>query len=582
MTFIGVFACLLAAVEVDLSGGRGIAADIAYLAEVSRTNVLAARFPMDNGSMACPPQAKRGYRQFFLRDYAYVLEGCADVLPEKDLLDAARLFLMAISPEGAGCDFVDRSGWYNYRPGGGTIGENPVVDGTPFTVAVEYLTWRQTRAAELLDSAVLDKLAWAMEKGVPRNPETGLVHIAPRAGTVTLATKLDRAPYGFTDVVRKQGDVLFGSLLYCEAAIRLAEMFNAAGHPAEAEKWRRTAQTVKDGINKTLWDEKTDLYLAASHTCRQADVWGSAFAIWIGVADAMRADRISRTLVGHYDGIVQNGQVRHLLPGDYWQLADAPRDTYQNGGFWGTASGWVANAIARTDLPLARRMLADLVRFYREKGVPEWSIDGVGKGHLELEGYLASTTVPLAVFRRLFAGAVLSASSSHAAAYDIVIYGSTPAAISAAVQAKRSGKSVVVVSPETRIGGMTTGGLGQTDGANLSCYGGIAREFYRAVKAHYDKPESWTRQTKKSYSGFAWAGKDGASADTMWTFEPSAALAILEGWEKRDGLEIHRGKRLDRSAGKVKANEEESSPSSPRTGRSMEARCSLTRHTRAT
>ena len=35
---------------------------------------------------------------------------------------------------------------------------------------------------------------------------------------------------------------------------------------------------------------------------------------------------------------------------------------------------------------------------------------------------------------------------------DIVIYGSSPAAISAAVQAKRMGKSAVIVSPETRIG----------------------------------------------------------------------------------------------------------------------------------
>ena len=45
---------------------------------------------------------------------------------------------------------------------------------------------------------------------------------------------------------------------------------------------------------------------------------------------------------------------------------------------------------------------------------------------------------------------------------DVVIYGSSPAAISAAIQAKRMGRSAVVVSPETRIGGLTTGGLGQT------------------------------------------------------------------------------------------------------------------------
>ena len=40
----------------------------------------------------------------------------------------------------------------------------------------------------------------------------------------------------------------------------------------------------------------------------------------------------------------------------------------------------------------------------------------------------------------------------------------------------------------------------------------------------------------------------------MWTFEPSAALAILEGWERRDGLEIWRGEWLDREHGVEKKN----------------------------
>ena len=59
------------------------------------------------------------------------------------------------------------------------------------------------------------------------------------------------------------------------------------------------------------------------------------------------------------------------------------------------------------------------------------------------------------------ASAGLAASAATEA--DIVIYGSTPAAISAAIQARRMGAKAVVVSPETRIGGLTTGGLGQTD-----------------------------------------------------------------------------------------------------------------------
>ena len=58
--------------------------------------------------------------------------------------------------------------------------------------------------------------------------------------------------------------------------------------------------------------------------------------------------------------------------------------------------------------------------------------------------------------RRLVASAALAISMSCAysaeTTSDIVIYGSSPAAISAAVQAGRMGRSAVIVSPETRIG----------------------------------------------------------------------------------------------------------------------------------
>ena len=131
---------------------------------------------------------------------------------------------------------------------------------------------------------------------------------------------------------------------------------------------------------------------------------------------------------------------------------------------------------------------------------------------------------------------------------DIVIYGSSPAAISAAVQAGRMGKSAVIVSPESRIGGLTTGGLGQTDIGNKSAFGGIALEFYRDVAKWYAESAHWTRQTPEQYKPHGQtAGTMGK--DSMWTFEPSAALAILEGWERRDGLDIRRGEFLDREKG---------------------------------
>ena len=173
--------------------------------------------------------------------------------------------------------------------------------------------------------------------------------------------------------------------------------------------------------------------------------------------------------------------------------------------------------------------------------------------HYLISGAVAVTVACMGAFT----GCETARSPSPRAAQeaDLVIYGSSPAALAAAIQARRMGKTAVIVSPETRIGGLTTGGLGQTDIGNKSAFGGIALEFYRAVAAHYRDPANWTRQPVTDYSpdGQCFGTK---GADAMWTFEPSAALRILEGWERRDGLRIVRGERLDRTPGKVRTEGE--------------------------
>ena len=131
---------------------------------------------------------------------------------------------------------------------------------------------------------------------------------------------------------------------------------------------------------------------------------------------------------------------------------------------------------------------------------------------------------------------------------DIVIYGSTPAALSAAVQAKRMGKSAVVVSPETRIGGLTTGGLGQTDIGNKAAFGGLALQFYKDVATHYGNPDNLVVQFPNEKKRRAISAGI-LRSESKWTFEPSVALSILEGWEKRCGLDIRRGEWLDREKG---------------------------------
>jgi hypothetical protein len=120
--------------------------------------------------------------------------------------------------------------------------------------------------------------------------------------------------------------------------------------------------------------------------------------------------------------------------------------------------------------------------------------------------------------------------------HDVVIYGSSPAALSAAISAQRLGKTAVIVCPETRIGGLTTGGLGQTDIGNKAAFGGLALQFYKDVAEYYKDEANWTWQKRSDYlPDGQCAGSLGV--DSMWTFEPSAALKILEGWEKKYGLD---------------------------------------------
>ena len=136
---------------------------------------------------------------------------------------------------------------------------------------------------------------------------------------------------------------------------------------------------------------------------------------------------------------------------------------------------------------------------------------------------------------------------------DIVVYGGTSAGIVAGIQAKAMGRSVVVIEPTSREGGLTTGGLGQTDIGNKQVIGGLAREFYRRIAKHYADPASWKWEQPGEYrdSGQTRTAK---GEETMWTFEPSAALKVYRDWIAEAGLELVHNERLDRASGVKKEN----------------------------
>ena len=135
--------------------------------------------------------------------------------------------------------------------------------------------------------------------------------------------------------------------------------------------------------------------------------------------------------------------------------------------------------------------------------------------------------------------------------YDLVIYGPTSSGVAAAVQAKRMGKSVVVVGPDKHLGGLTAGGLGWTDSGKKDAIGGIAREFYERVWQHYQRPEAWPWQKKEDFGNRNQSppGKDG-DAGTMWVFEPHIAEAVFEELVAEYEIPVQRDEWLDRAPGK--------------------------------
>lgn len=354
---------------------------VQWLRSESTRLIKASRRTMKDGTSAFPPQVGIGYEAFWLRDYAYTLEGSIESYSPQELTSCCTLFVKSLAPDGSGVDCVRFDGTPVYKPGFGTMGENPVADGGPFTVDVAWHTFRKTKDRMLLKKFI-DDLVRTM-KSVPLNKKNDLVWIDPDKNW-------DRCPYGFTDTVRKTGDVLFCSLLYCQASRQISDLLLACNRKDQAHEWKKRAERTAIQIRKTFWDPHVGLLRAATVRCREHDIWGSAFAVYLGVANHEQSQTIAQTLRKNYSGIVQHGQIRHLLGGQYWELACA-KDEYQNGAFWATPAGWFVYALDIADPRLADQTVLDLVSDFKENGVCEW-IRGPKRN---LPGYLASISLPI-------------------------------------------------------------------------------------------------------------------------------------------------------------------------------------------
>lgn len=117
---------------------------------------------------------------------------------------------------------------------------------------------------------------------------------------------------------------------------------------------------------------------------------------------------------------------------------------------------------------------------------------------------------------------------------DVIVYGSTPGGICAAVAAAREGVSVILLEPTNHVGAMTTGGLSHCDSNQMvrSTLMGLFHE--------------WHTQVVKDYTdGGLKAPYDPSQKDqSRWVFEPHVAMRVTKKMLDEAGVKLLVDERL--------------------------------------
>lgn len=120
--------------------------------------------------------------------------------------------------------------------------------------------------------------------------------------------------------------------------------------------------------------------------------------------------------------------------------------------------------------------------------------------------------------------------------YDVVIYGGSSGGFTAAIQAAKLGRTVVLIEPTGHIGGINVEGLGGTDidnhreFKNSPAVGGLALEFYRRIARHYGKEQAFDTMLAK-----------GEKTPALWRFEPHVAEAVILDWLQEHSIDLVTG-----------------------------------------
>ena len=368
------------------SNPYGLSAEkVQWMKEATLKQLKGCRVKGAGDTWILTPDGVGNYKALWTRDSYYMIEYAGDLMDPNEIKASIYYLLNGQREDGCMPDRVNKAGQPVYSPGapGKPLADN-ALDNGPFMAMLvcSYVNQYQ-------DETLFRKVEPQLRRGLDHTSvnESGLVYNDP---------KNPQCVYGFTDIVKKTGNLLFSSLLYYKANLEMYQLCKTYefGNPSI---YKRRYESVRQSINK-LWNEDVGMFWAADIDCKQIDIWGSAYAVEVGIASEEQTKRIATYLVEHYDETVRNGQVRHLTGSDkgWHKLFHACKEgTYQNGAYWATPLAWMIPVYAKFKPSLAKDMLEKVVTDFQENGISEC----INDGYVKVPNFVVSATNVYALTR---------------------------------------------------------------------------------------------------------------------------------------------------------------------------------------
>ncbi|CAN5501507.1 hypothetical protein BH09VER1_BH09VER1_53560 [soil metagenome] len=197
----------------------------------------------------------------------------------------------------------------------------------------------------------------------------------PSNGLIYTDAKRRAVGFIFCDSIYMTGHLFFASLLRWRAGRQLAELEEALGNFRKAEVWREAVAPIPKNLAATFDDPARigGWLMAATEIGRQPDVWGTVYALYLGLLKGKRAiSARAEILKALEEGtICYQGALRHVptnhdaSPTSAWKRTHTPHNHYQNGAYWHTPSGWLIAVLAKESPKWARRVFDDMIAHFK-------------------------------------------------------------------------------------------------------------------------------------------------------------------------------------------------------------------------